>query len=174
MIFSEDTEVKTAGGVTDSVTLVPGIGQLLRALAGRSIPMAIISDTRIGACENVLRPHGLEQCFVHRTISESLGVEKPHPAMFLSTCKALNIPPERLAMVGNHYYRDVEGASQVGMTTIWFHWNDNYPSPQVPSAADYIAHDTAELTAAIDDWVAGLGPADQALADHRPTVDPAP
>ncbi len=44
--------------------------------------------------------------------------------MFVSTCKALDIPPERLAMVGNHYYRDVEGASQVGMTTMWFHWND--------------------------------------------------
>ena len=101
--------------------------------------MAIVSDTRIGACENVLGPHGLEKCFVHRTISESLGVEKPHPAMFVSTCRALNLPPERMAMIGNHYYRDVEGANRVGMTTIWFHWNDRYPSPKVPSAADYIA-----------------------------------
>jgi len=161
VIFSEETEVKTADGVTDSVTLVPGIGGLLGALARCKIPMAIVSDTRIGACENVLGPHGLEDCFVHRTISESLGVEKPHPAMFVSTCRALNLPPERMAMIGNHYYRDVEGANRVGMTTIWFHWNDRYPSPKVPSAADYIARDALELAAAIKDWVTELGPVDQ-------------
>lgn len=174
VIFSEDTEVKTADGVTDIVTLVPGIGELLRELAGRRIPMAIVSDTRIGACEKVLGQHGLEECFVHRTISESLGVEKPHPAMFLSTCSALDIPPQRMAMVGNHYYRDVEGASQVGMTAIWFHWNENYPSPQVPSAADYVVANAVELSAAINDWLAGLGSGDPAPPDYLATAEPTP
>jgi FMN phosphatase YigB (HAD superfamily) len=161
VIFSEETKVKTADGVTDSVTLVPGIGEFPGAQAGRRIPMAIVSDTRTGVCENVLGPHGLEKCFVHRTISESFGVEKPHPAMFVSTCKALNLPPERMAMSGNDYYRDVEGANRVGMTTTWFHWNDRYPSPKVRSAADYIAHHALELAAAIKDWVTEMGPVDQ-------------
>lgn len=154
VIFSEDTEVKTADGLTRSVTLVPGVGELLRSLAGRGIPMAIVSDTRIGACENVLGPHGLEHCFVHRTISEEMGVEKPHQAMFLSTAEALGLPPDHLAMVGNHYHRDIEGAHRAGMTTIWFHWNDRYPSPPEPGVADYVARDAAGLAEAIDDWLA--------------------
>ena len=33
VIFSEDTEVKTADGVTERVVLVPGIGELLGSLA---------------------------------------------------------------------------------------------------------------------------------------------
>ena len=81
-------------------------------------------------------------------------MEKPHPEMFLSASRALGLPPERLAMVGNHYYRDVEGARAVGMTAIWFHWNDRYPAPEASPAASYVAHDANSLAAAIDDWTA--------------------
>jgi HAD superfamily hydrolase (TIGR01549 family) len=156
VIFSEETEVKSRDGVTQRVTLVPGIDELIRSLAGRGIPMAIISDTKRGACENVLAQHGLEDCFAHRTISEELGVEKPDEAMFVTACEALKIPPGRLVMVGNHYYRDIEGARAVGMMTIWFHWNDRYPSPKETPAAGYVARDASQLRSAIDDWVVSL------------------
>jgi putative hydrolase of the HAD superfamily len=157
VIFSEDTEIKTAAGVTEQVVLVPGVGELLHRLAEREVPMAIVSDTRIGACENVLGAHGLTGCFKHWTISEALGVEKPHESMFMTTSQALGLPPERLAMVGNHYYRDVEGARNVGMTAIWFHWNERYPYPDPAPAAHYVAHDAEGLSAVIDDWIASLG-----------------
>jgi FMN phosphatase YigB (HAD superfamily) len=157
VIFSEETEIFNAGGVTERVVLVPGIGELLRSLAARAIPMAVVSDTRIGACENVLGPHGLEGCFVHRTISEALGVEKPHRSMFESASVALGLPFERLAMIGNHYRRDIEGAGAVGMATIWFHWNDRYASPAATPAADYIATDVQSLSGAIERWIARLG-----------------
>jgi FMN phosphatase YigB (HAD superfamily) len=152
VLFCEETEVKAPNGVTQRVVLVPGVGELVRLLAGRGIPMAIVSDTRVGACENVLGPHRLSHCFSHLSISEALGVEKPHPEMFLSASRALGLPPERLAMVGNHYYRDVEGACAVGMTAIWFHWNDRYPAPEASPAASYVAHDANSLAAAINDW----------------------
>lgn len=157
VIFAEDTEVKDAAGITERVVLVPGIRELLLSLARRGIPMAIVSDTRIGACENVLDPHGLRECFAHWTISEALGVEKPHELMFTSAAQALGLPPERLAMVGNNYYRDIEGARNAGMTAIWFHWNDRYLVPDAALAADYVAADTTALAAAIEQWIASLG-----------------
>lgn len=156
VIFSEDTEIKSPDGLTLKVVLIPGIGDLLRSLAERGVPMAIVSDTRDGACENVLGPHGLETYFVHWTISELLGVEKPHEAMFATTSQALGIPLSRLGMVGNHYYRDVEGAKRVGMTTFWFRWNQRYPYPDETPDADYIVGDASELASAIDDWIASL------------------
>lgn len=156
VIFSEETEVKNAEGLTIEVELTPGVGDLLRSLAERGTPMAIVSDTRVGACENVLRPHGLEAYFAHWTISESLGVEKPHEAMFVTTSEELGIPLSRLAMVGNHYYRDIEGAKRVGMTTFWFRWNHRYPYPDEAPAADYIVADIPELAGAIDHWVSSF------------------
>jgi HAD superfamily hydrolase (TIGR01549 family) len=156
VIFSEETEIKNADGITDRVVLVPGIGELLLSLAARGIPMAIVSDTRIGACENVLDPHGLRECFAHWTISEALGIEKPHRRMFTSAAEGLGIPPERLAMVGNNYYRDVEGARKAGLTAIWFRWNDRYPAPDPAPAADYVVQDAASLALAIEHWMGSL------------------
>lgn len=153
VIFSEETEVKTDDGLTLSVTLVPGVRQILVGLAERGVPMAIVSDTRIGACQNVLGPHGLEHCFSGQVVSEALGYQKPDIRMFQSAGRALGLPLRRLAMVGNHYQRDVEGAKRAGMTTIWFHWNDRYPHPPVAPAADYEARDAAELREAVEDWL---------------------
>jgi len=157
VIFTEATEYKTADGVTLEVDLVPGVGELLLSLAEQGVPMAVVSDTRIGACRNVLDPHGLQDCFRHHSISEALGVEKPHPRMFHAAAEGLGLPPARLAMVGNHYHRDIEGAHEVGMTPIWFHWNDRYPSPPATPAARYEAADATSLGAAIRSWAASLG-----------------
>lgn len=158
VIFAEETEVKSAAGITEHVVLVPGVGELLLSLAERGIPMAIVSDTRIGACENVLDLHGLRECFAHWTISEALGVEKPHPLMFTSAAEALGLPAGRLAMVGNNYHRDIEGADQAGLTAIWFNWNDRYPAPASAPAADYVVRDAAGISAAIEHWKSGLPP----------------
>lgn len=156
VIFAEETEVKDADGVTKQVVLVPGVGELLLCLAERGIPMAIVSDTRIGACENVLDPHRLRECFAHWVISEALGIEKPDRRMFTSAAEALGIPPARLAMVGNNYYRDIEGASQAGLTAIWFRWNDRYAAPDPAPAADYVAADAPGLASAIEQWIGSL------------------
>ena len=40
VLFCEETEVKASNGVTERVALVPGVGELVRSLAARGIPMA--------------------------------------------------------------------------------------------------------------------------------------
>lgn len=157
VVFDEATEVMTPDGVTASAELVPGVGELIRSLHARRVPMAVVSDTRIGACEAVLGAHGLTDCIAHAVISEEIGVEKPHPAMFLAASDLLGIAPCRLAMVGNNYGRDVVGAHGVGMTTVWFHWNDRYPAP-TGAVADYVATDADELRDALERWIASLDP----------------
>lgn len=168
VVFDEATEVQSADGVTERVELVPGVGDLIRSLHARGIPMAVVSDTRIGACENVLLAHGLTDCIAHAAISEELGVEKPHPAMFLSAADALGLAPDRIAMVGNNYRRDIEGAHRAGMAAVWFRWNDRYPAPRATPAADFVATDAAELRGVLERWITSL--------DHgsRPTESGAP
>lgn len=162
VLFDEESEIMTSDGITQHVTLVPGIRWLVRSLAGRGVPMAVVSDTRVGACENVLGTHGLLDCFSHWSISEALGVEKPHPKMFTSAAEGLGIPPNRLAMIGNNYARDIEGASAVGMTAIWFRWNSRYPAPDQTPAARYVARDAHGLAQAIAHWCATLPAASRA------------
>jgi putative hydrolase of the HAD superfamily len=50
---------------------------------------------------------------------------KPDPACFLAASELLGVPPARCVFVGNDPWRDIEGASRVGMRTIrLISWTD--------------------------------------------------
>jgi putative hydrolase of the HAD superfamily len=60
--------------------------------------------------------------------SEELGVSKPQPEIFLHALAALGVEPEHAVYVGDRLETDVQGASNVGMTTIqalWFNADDS-------------------------------------------------
>lgn len=51
--------------------------------------------------------------------SEEAGREKPHPYMFLQALHKLNIKPNEACMIGDNYQKDIFGAANIGMDTIW-------------------------------------------------------
>jgi putative hydrolase of the HAD superfamily len=60
--------------------------------------------------------------------SEELGVSKPRPEIFLHALAALGVEPERALYVGDRLETDVQGAANVGMTTVqalWFNADDS-------------------------------------------------
>jgi putative hydrolase of the HAD superfamily len=60
--------------------------------------------------------------------SEELGVSKPQPEIFLHALEALGVEPERALYVGDRLGTDVQGAANVGMTTVqalWFNADDS-------------------------------------------------
>jgi FMN phosphatase YigB (HAD superfamily) len=59
-------------------------------------------------------------------ISEAVGVEKPHPAIFQHALSQFNISPldyGHVVMLGNNLARDIKGANQLGMISVWLNWS---------------------------------------------------
>jgi putative hydrolase of the HAD superfamily len=59
--------------------------------------------------------------------SEEAGVMKPAPEIFLRACRELAVEPADTVFVGDNLATDVQGAANVGMTTIqalWFRADD--------------------------------------------------
>jgi putative hydrolase of the HAD superfamily len=59
--------------------------------------------------------------------SEELGVRKPAPEIFLHACRQLEIEAGATMFVGDNLVTDVQGAADVGMTTVqalWFRADD--------------------------------------------------
>ena len=116
---------------------------------------------------NVLAQHGVLELFDLLTISEHLGCEKPDPRMFTTTLDRLGIVPAeygRTLMVGNHLERDVKGANQVGMISVWLDWAPR--RPKVPAdeneTPDYTIRLPIELLAVVDEVEARLAATSQA------------
>lgn len=124
-LVDEATEVKTPDGVSLRAKLIPGADDLLRVLKQRGYPMALVADGPAATFPNNLRPHGLYDLFDVYAISGQVGVEKPHPQIFHHALQQLRIEPadyKRVLMVGNNLERDIKGANQLGLISIWLDW----------------------------------------------------
>lgn len=149
-IMDEGTEVKDAELTTQHADLIPGMGEAIRWCKERVGRLALVADTRPGTAANVLAQHQLADSFDYLAISEIVGVEKPDPLIFLAALDAFGIQPAdygRVAMVGNNLERDIAGARQLGLMTIFLHWNERRRT--VPLTADetpdYTVTSAAEL-----------------------------
>jgi FMN phosphatase YigB (HAD superfamily) len=126
-LMAEESEIKDAEGTTLRADLIPGMAEALHWLKDRGYGLALVADSRANTPVNVLQQHGLYHLFDYLAISEVVGVEKPDQLIFRAALEALGIAENdhgRVAMVGNNLERDIVGANQLGLVSIFFHWND--------------------------------------------------
>ena len=154
VIMQEETEVKDGDWNTLSAELVDGMGETLRALKACGYPFGLVADTRSKTAWNVLHQHDLYDLFDALAISEQVGCEKPDARIFRAALDALSVAPAdyaRVLMVGNNLARDVRGANQLGLGSIWFHWNDRYlPDPDFVDTPAYEVRSAEELLEVIE------------------------
>ncbi|HEY3674593.1 MAG TPA: HAD family hydrolase [Candidatus Tumulicola sp.] len=52
-------------------------------------------------------------------IADEVGMVKPDPLLFAHACRTLETSPAHSAMVGDRYDRDISGAIEAGLATVW-------------------------------------------------------
>lgn len=92
----------------------PRAVEATRALAR----VALLSNTQDFGLE-LLDRLGISERIRLRMLSAELGALKPEPGAFEATQQRLGLFPGELAMVGDSWTDDVEGALAVGWTAIW-------------------------------------------------------
>ena len=98
----------------------------LRLLAERALPLAVVSNSD-GTVEERLLRHAICQVGLGPgvsvlSISDSavIGVEKPDPRAFAPAIRAVGMPPDQIAYVGDSVRHDVLGARSAGLVPIHF------------------------------------------------------
>lgn len=128
-LADEGSEIKDETQTTLQAELIPTAADTVRAVKERGHALALVADGRPGTYDNVLRQHGLHHYFDAFAVSELVGVEKPDARMFLQALNELGIEPSddgRVVMVGNRLERDVRGANQLGLVSVWINWSPRY------------------------------------------------
>jgi HAD superfamily hydrolase (TIGR01549 family) len=109
---------------------IPGAGRTLERLAGKGIPMALLSNATDGASiARGIERHGWTLHFRPLVVSSDIGVRKPRAEAFQSVLRTWTFAPEEIAMVGDSLRHDVGGGQALGLRTIHFTW---IPNPQDP------------------------------------------
>ncbi len=125
-LADEATEVKDERGAALHADLIPGAAALLFELKRRGYPLALVADGPADTFRNILTAHGLYNLFDGFAISEQVGAEKPQPQIFIYALEQLKIGREdygRVLMVGNNLARDIKGANQLGLVSVWLSWS---------------------------------------------------
>ena len=126
----------------------PQVKEVLRQLK-RLYRLAVVSDAQTAYAIPELRAVGLDEYFDVIIISGDYGYRKPDPRLFQAALDRLKVTPDHAIFVGDDRYRDVFGAQQLGMKTVWLcnHRVGSHPKDGEP---DYIIYQFGELLQALE------------------------
>lgn len=127
--------------------LYPDVKAVLDELSTR-FRMAVVSDAQSVWARPEMRTVGIESYFDPIIVSGDFGFRKPDRRLFEAALSGLKLAAENVLFVGNDMYRDMFGAREFGLKTVFFSSNQGTKEMDGVSP-DYIIYQFAELTQAI-------------------------
>jgi HAD superfamily hydrolase (TIGR01549 family) len=103
----------------EKLELFPGALDLLRSLRGRGLKLGLVTNGFSETHREKIELLELGPLFDAIFIADEVGMVKPDPLLFAHACLKLQSAPARSAMVGDRYDRDIRGAAQAGLFTVW-------------------------------------------------------
>lgn len=131
-----------------SLVLYPHVKVTLMELVKRGLKLAVISDAPRQEAWLRLCYLQLHHMFDVVLAHEDTGEFKPSPAPFMKVLGELGIEPSEAMMVGDWPERDIAGASELGIRTVFAMYGDTFGTKV--SGADYDIDDIIELLDIVD------------------------
>jgi HAD superfamily hydrolase (TIGR01549 family) len=112
--------------------LFPGAVELLRALRERGKKLGIVTNGLSETHREKIALLRVSEFFDAIFLADEVGMVKPDPLLFAHACRTLGGSPAHGAMVGDRYERDVRGAIEAGMYTVWLNVRGESLPPGAP------------------------------------------
>ena len=99
----------------ESLSLKNGAGELVRALAGGGIRLAIATSSFPACCEAILTRHGIRDFFFALIYTVEMNGSKSDPGFWCAAAERIGVLPER-CVVFEDMYSALQGVRAAGMT----------------------------------------------------------
>jgi putative hydrolase of the HAD superfamily len=132
----------------DELKLWPGVLDLLNDLRREGLRLALLTNGFAETHREKIAQLELNDAFDELFIADEVGMLKPDPRLFRYACKQLGVEPAAAAMVGDRYERDIVGAADAGLYTVWL----NARRESLPPGGrepDALVHEFAEVEGAL-------------------------
>ncbi len=132
----------------------PHVYMTLMELLKRGMLLAVVSDAPA-------REAWLRLCYLnfhhifHAVVTfEDTGERKPNPGPFRKALQLLNVGADKALMIGDWAERDMIGASNIGMKTVFARYGDTFGT--VETHADYEISDIKDLLQIVEQENSGV------------------
>ena len=102
----------------------PGAVDALRTLRARGLKLGILTNGFAETHREKIALLQLGEYFDAVFIADEVGMLKPDPLLFAHACTSMGSSPHHAAMVGDRYDRDIRGAQNAGLYTVWLNVRD--------------------------------------------------
>ena len=130
-----------------TLLVYPNVNKTLIELIKMGIQLAVVSDAPSREAWMRLYYLNLHHVFDPVLTFDDTGVRKPSPKPFKLALEKMKADPEEVLMIGDWPDRDVVGAKQIGMKTIFARYGDPFGSKD--SGADWDVNDIYEVVGII-------------------------
>ncbi|HKU68830.1 MAG TPA: HAD-IA family hydrolase [Candidatus Baltobacteraceae bacterium] len=111
--------------------LFPGALDLLRGLKEAGMKLGLVTNGMSETHREKIALLQITEYFDAIFLADEVGMVKPDPLLFAHACTKLRTSPSESAMVGDRYERDIAGALDAGLFTVWV----NLRNERVPKDA---------------------------------------
>ncbi len=126
-----------------TLLVYPNVNKTLIELIKMGIQLSVVSDAPSREAWMRLYYLNLHHVFDPVLTFDDTGVRKPSPKPFEMALEIMESTPDEVLMIGDWPERDVVGAKQIGMKTIFARYGDTFGT--VDSGADWDVNDIYEL-----------------------------
>jgi len=141
-----------------TLVLYPHVNRTLLTLLKMGIKLAVISDAPRQEAWLRLCYLGLHHMFDTVIAFEDTGERKPSPVPFKRVLDELGLTPDEAMMVGDWPERDIVGASEIGIRTVFARYGDTFGTTE--SGADYEIEDIFDIVRIVEELNADKGEGD--------------
>jgi HAD superfamily hydrolase (TIGR01509 family) len=124
--------------------LFPGALDLVLALRERGCTIGIVTNGFAATHHEKVDLLGLRPYIDGLFLADEMNMVKPNPEIFRHVCRTLGSVPERTAMVGDRYDRDIIGAASVGLFTVLIDLHA-IPLPDGAVPPDAVVNDVGQV-----------------------------
>jgi putative hydrolase of the HAD superfamily len=134
-----------------SLVLYPHVNLTLTELLRRGLKLAVLSDAPCREAWLRLCYLQLQHVFNSVITFEDTGLKKPHPATFQKVLSVIECDPGETMMVGDWPERDLVGAREVGMHTVFARYGFVFSREPIGNeGAEYVIDDIRQIIGIID------------------------
>ncbi len=132
-----------------ALVLYPHVNRTLLTLIKRGLKLAVVSDAPRQEAWLRLCYLQLQHIFDTVVAFEDTGEHKPSPAPFRKVLEEVGVDPAEAVMVGDWPERDIAGAAELGIKTVFARYGDTFGTKE--SGADFEINDIFELVGIVDE-----------------------
>ena len=128
-----------------SLSYFPNAEDTLRQLIIKGVKLALLTNGAGESQQEKIKRFGFGRYFPVRLIEGELGFGKPDQRVFETAMKKLETTPGQTWMVGDDLQRDIAGAQQAGIYSIWCDYEKKGLPEGLNIRPDKIIYNIAEL-----------------------------